>query len=112
MALKISGKVVSIPHPQTGKGKKGEWVKQDFVIETSEQYPKKICFSAWGQLASIVGSLNEHDEVTVSFNPESREYNGRWYTELKATGIEVESPKENTKTDNTTLSENSEDLPF
>jgi hypothetical protein len=48
MALEITGKVISILTEQTGSGKNGVWVKQDFVIETTEQYPKKVCFSAWG----------------------------------------------------------------
>ncbi|RLD62420.1 MAG: hypothetical protein DRI95_13130, partial [Bacteroidetes bacterium] len=62
----------------------GEWVKQEFVIETMDQYPKKACFSAWGDKTANIKQLLQGDEVTVSFNIESREYNERWYTDLRA----------------------------
>lgn len=84
MALDISGKVVQILPEQTGVSTKGNWVKQDFVIETTEQYPKKVCFTAFGEKASQVKSLQVGETVTVSFNMESREFNGKWYTNINA----------------------------
>lgn len=91
MALDISGKVVFILPEQTGTGKNGQWVKQDFVIETQEQYPRKVCFSAWGDKAAIAKSLKSGDMVNISFNAESREFNGKWYTDLKAWKIDTAS---------------------
>ena len=84
MSLDITGKVVKILPEQTGQGKNGEWRKQDFVIETMDQYPKKACFSAWGDKTAAIKQLLQGDEVTISFNVESREFKERWYTELKA----------------------------
>lgn len=89
MELNITGKVTKVMIAQTGSGKKGAWVKQDFIIETSDQYPKTICFTAWGDLADTVSGLKPGQEVTVSFNPESREYNGKYYTDLKAWKIDT-----------------------
>jgi hypothetical protein len=54
MANELSGKVMLILPEQTGTGKNGQWSKQDFVIETEEQYPKKVCFSAWGEKVAQV----------------------------------------------------------
>ena len=88
MSLEIVGKVVKVLPEQTGNGKFGTWVRQDFVIETEDQYPKKVCFSAWGDKADIVKNLSNGEKVTVSFNVESREYNERWYTDLKPWKIE------------------------
>ena len=79
MSLEIEGKVVNILQEQTGEGKNGKWVKQDFVIETSDQYPKKVCFTTWGDKAAEVKKLNMGDNLVVSFNAESREYNQKWY---------------------------------
>ncbi len=84
MSLEISGTIKKIMDEVSGEGKFGKWIKQDFVIETKGQYPKKICFSAWGDKADAVKKLSEGETVTVSFNPESREYNERWYTDLRA----------------------------
>ena len=83
MSYDITGKVVYILPEQSGTGKNGQWVKQDFVIETQEQYSKKVCFSAWGDKASLVKSLSIGNLINISFNVESREYNGKWYSDLK-----------------------------
>ena len=83
MALEISGKLIIVLPEQKGTGKNGAWVKQDFVIETAEQYPKKVCFSAWGDKAADIKNLTVGTTVKVSFNAESREFNGKWYTDLR-----------------------------
>jgi len=84
MSLEITGTLKKIMPEVTGEGKFGKWIKQEFVIETKDQYPKNICFSAWGDKTDALKNLNEGETITVSFNPESREYNGRWYTDLRA----------------------------
>lgn len=91
MSLEISGKIIQILPEQSGTGKNGPWIKQDFVIETQEQYPRKICFSAWGDKASQVKSLAMGTMVNVSFNAESREFNGKWYTDLRMWKMDVQS---------------------
>jgi hypothetical protein len=51
-------------------------------------YPKKVCVHAWGDKADAIKSMKEGQNVKVSFNVESREYNGRWFTDVKAWRIE------------------------
>jgi hypothetical protein len=85
--MDIKGKVIQLLPLQTGQGKNGEWRKQDFVIETDAQYPKKICLSAWGDKIDEQ-ALQVGNEITVFFDLESREYNGKWYTDAKAWKIE------------------------
>jgi hypothetical protein len=89
MAMEITGKVLQVLQPVTGEGKNGAWKKQEFIIETMDQYPKKVILQAWGDKAAVVQNLTPGTEVKVSFNPESREYNGRWYTDLRAWRIDV-----------------------
>ncbi len=82
--MDISGKVIHILPEVGGVSKAGNnWRKQEFVIETRDQYPKKICFTAWGDKIDQF-QLTLGEDVTVSFDVESRENNGRWYTEIKA----------------------------
>ena len=89
MALEITGKVVKVLTLETGEGKTGNtWTKQGFVIETEDQYPKKICFNAWGDKVQQVGKMKEGDKVKVSFDASSREYNERWFTDLSPWKIE------------------------
>jgi hypothetical protein len=91
MALEITGKIVQILPEQTGTGKNGQWTRQDFIIETQEQYPRKVCLSAWGEKSAMVKALKPGLVVNVSFNAESREFNGRWYTDLRAWKIDQQT---------------------
>lgn len=77
-----------IKHKQalvTGEGANGTWKKQEFVLETQGDYPKKVAFELWGD--KII-PLQKDELVTAHINLESREYNGRWYTNVKAWKID------------------------
>jgi hypothetical protein len=88
MAHEITGKVMLLLPEQSGTGKNGQWLRQDFVIETEEQFPRKVCFSAWGDKVALVKSMKPGTYVKVSFNIESREFNSRWYTDLRIWKVE------------------------
>lgn len=89
MALEIIGKIIQIMPTSTGTSKAGkDWIKQEFVIETQEQYPKKICISAMGEKTDALKKFTTGNEVKVAINLESREYNGKWYTNVNAWKIE------------------------
>ena len=70
----------------TGTSAKGEWRKREFVIETEGQYPKKVCLALWGDKVDQSPAVG--DQLTCAINAESREYNNRWYTELRVWKIE------------------------
>lgn len=85
----ISGKLIKKLGEVTGTGKNGtNWIKQEFVIETQEQYPKKVCLAAWGDRTQDLSQIADGETLKIQFSPESREYNERWYTELRAYRIE------------------------
>ncbi len=88
--MEISGKIVQVLPLQSGEGKNGTWKKQEFVIETGSQYPKKVCISMWGDKIED-GLIQAGNDVTASIDVESREYNGRWYTDVKAWKLEAGS---------------------
>ena len=83
MTLEIKGKIVELLPLKSGQSVNGEWRKQEYVLETDANYPKKICFMAWGDKIDQF-NINKGDQVEVSIDLESREYNGRWYTDVKA----------------------------
>ncbi|TAE23259.1 MAG: DUF3127 domain-containing protein [Cytophagales bacterium] len=90
MALEIVGKLIKILPEVSGQSQKGAWSKQEFVLETLEaQYPKKVCLTAWGDKVADLKSFNLDDTIKATFSAESREYNERWYTELRAFRIEA-----------------------
>ena len=89
MANEITGRLMQVLPEQSGQGQNGPWLKQIFIIETQEQYSKKIAFICWNDKAEILKQLKPGDELRVSFSLESREFNGRWYTDAKAFRIEA-----------------------
>jgi hypothetical protein len=90
--MDISGKLIQVLQEQGGEGKNGnKWAKCDFVIETQEKFPKKVCLTAWNDLIGTVKGLPMESEIKVSFDISSREYNGRWYTDVKAWKVETGS---------------------
>lgn len=81
--MEIKGKIIAVLPQTSGQGKNGMWRSQDYVLETGDQYPKKVCFNLFNDKIDQF-PINIDDEVNVSFDIESREYNGRWYTSVRA----------------------------
>lgn len=95
--LQTRGKLKEILTPQAGVGKSGkEWNKRDFVIETEGQYPRLICFTLFGDKASILDNINIGATVEVYFNIESKEFNGRYFHNINAWKVEVDGSVKNT----------------
>jgi hypothetical protein len=87
--MQLTAKLVQLLPLQTGTGKNGEWKKQDIIVETSGQYPKKLCVSVWGDKIDAK-KLKPGNMLKIEFDVESREYNSRWYTDVKAWKIDIE----------------------
>ena len=93
MSLEITGKLIQLMPLETGEGRNGPWKKQTFIIEYMDgSYAKKVHMVVWGDKMNVLSGIREGAELKVSFNAESREYNQRWYTDLKAWKIEVLNP--------------------
>ena len=88
--MEIQGKIIQLLKEQTGEGKNGTWRKQEYILETKDQYPKKVCFNMWGDKIDQF-PVKEGDDVKVFFDIESREFNERWYTDVKGWKIEKQS---------------------
>jgi hypothetical protein len=88
--MQITAKLTQLLPIQTGTGKNGVWRKQDIIVETDDQYPKKVCISIWGDKIKD-GQLQIGNLLQIDFDIESREYNERWYTELKAWKISIQN---------------------
>jgi len=85
--MELSGKIIKVLPLQSGQGKNGTWKKQEYVLEYGDQYPKLVCFNLWGDKVDQF-ALGEGDVATVHFDVESREYNGKYYTDVKAWKVE------------------------
>ena len=91
--MEITGKLIQKLPVKSGVSSSGNnWSKAEFVIETVEQYPKKVCANLWGDRARALDQFQEGSLITVSFDLESREFNGNWYTDVKAWKVEAATP--------------------
>lgn len=129
--MEIQGKVISILDAQRFVSKKDgkEYVRNAFVVETVGQYPKRVCFTVmgddrWHQMSILVGK-----SYNVSFDVESREWQGKWFTDCmawKAVSLEnnggapmpqaqpqqAQAMQPQPQPQNSNNSEQSSDLPF
>lgn len=113
--MEIKGKLITKLAETSGTSKAGkDWVKQDFVIETQETYPKKVCISVMGEKVNTLKNIKVGEVITAHINIESREYNGKYYTTISAWKLDLNqaterqpAPLEPYKDD-----KNGDDLPF
>ncbi len=87
--MEITGKLIQLLPEVSGESARGPWVKGGFVIETEGDYPRKVAFVAFGEeRVAMAKSIPMGSLVQVTFNAESREFNERWYTDLRASRIQ------------------------
>lgn len=91
MSLSVKGNIIKVLNLESGVSKAGnEWKKQEFVIEMQEQqFTRKVCFTLFNEKTALLKNLSPGQEVEVSFNVESREYNGKWFHNINAWKIDV-----------------------
>ncbi|MDR0729251.1 MAG: DUF3127 domain-containing protein [Prevotellaceae bacterium] len=91
MALEISGKLVKKLEVQSGSNERGTWSKQEIIIEIPGQYTRQVCLLLWGEQIGEAVRYNIGDILKVNFDLQSREFNGKWYTNVRPWRIEVEA---------------------
>jgi len=87
MDLKITGEVTNVLPEETGTGRNGTWRKRAFILKTPGEYPKEVCVIQWGDTIDKF-PVESGETITAHIDIQSREYNGRWYTDVKAWKIE------------------------
>ncbi len=89
--MEIEGTIFQVLPVVKGQSARGEWQKQEIVIEQPGDYNRKVCLSFWGDRVLDAAKLRQGDKVTVSVNLESREYNGRWFTEVRVWRVQQQA---------------------
>jgi len=87
--MEITGKIIAVLPAQGGVSQRtgNAWKSQDYVIETHDQYPKKCCFRVFGEDKINQFNIQSGEEMTVSFDIDSHEYNGRWFNDIRAWAV-------------------------
>jgi len=88
--MELIGKVVQLGTLTEGNSARGPWKKQELIIETIEQYPKKVCVMCWNERVNEINSFFVGQTLRIQFRVESREFNGRWYTDVTAFRFDTE----------------------
>ena len=83
--MEFEGTVFRIMPPTSGQSARGAWQRQEviFDVKSQSQYPRKVCVTFFNK-PEEVARLAMNTEYTVSIDIESREYNGKWYTDIRA----------------------------
>ena len=84
--MELAGKVIAVLEARGGVSKTtgNPWKMQDYVIETHEQYPRKMAFTVFGEDKINQFNIQMGEEINVFFDINGREYNGRWYNDIRA----------------------------
>ena len=90
--MEIVGKVVQLGTLIEGNSPRGPWKKQELIIETVEQYPKKVCLLCWNERVNDANSFFVGQTIKAQISIESREFNGKWYTDVRAFRFDLEQP--------------------
>lgn len=90
--MELQGKVIAVLPERSGVSARGEWKAQSFVIETHEQYPKKLCFDVFGADRLAQFNIHSGEVINVSFDIDAHEYQGRWYNSIRAWNIQRVDP--------------------
>ena len=90
--MELQGRVIAVLPERSGTSARGEWKSQSFVIETHEQYPRKMVFDVFGADRLAQFNIKSGEEVTVSFDIDAHEYNGRWFNNIRAWNVQHIDP--------------------
>lgn len=82
--MEITGKITYVLPERSGTSARGEWKAQSFVVETKDQYPRKMVFDVFGAERLQRFNIKLGDEVTVFFDIDAHEYQGRWFNNIRA----------------------------
>ena len=85
--MEIQGKIIAVLPERSGVSARGEWKSKTYVIETQEQYPKKMAFDVFGadRIANFGIQLGE--VINVSFDIDAHEYQGRYFNQIRAWNV-------------------------
>lgn len=85
--MEIQGKVIAVLPERSGVSARGEWKSQTYVIETQEQYPKKMAFDVFGADRIASFGIQFGEVINVSFDIDAHEYQGRYFNQIRAWNV-------------------------
>lgn len=90
--MELQGKVIAVLPARSGVSARGEWKSQSFVIETHDNFPRKMVFDVFGEERLTRFNIQLGQEINVSFDIDAHEYNGRWFNNIRAFDVRLVDP--------------------
>lgn len=88
--MDLTGKVIAVLPASSGVSQRtgNPWMSQDYVIEVPGQYPKKCLFRVFGEDRIKQFNIQMGEDITVSFDIDAHEFNGRWFNDIRAFNVQ------------------------
>jgi len=87
--MELTGRIIAVFDTKSGTSSKtgNPWMMQGYVIEVPGQYPRRCMFSVFGEDRIKQLNIQNGEDLTVQFDIDAREYNGRWYNDFRAYNV-------------------------
>lgn len=87
--MELTGKIIVVQEPKRGTSEKtgNPWMVQEYVIEIPGQYPRHCAFTLFGEDRIKQFNIKNGEDITIQFDIDAREHNGRWYNDFKAYNV-------------------------
>ena len=87
--MELTGRIIAILEPRSGVSARtgNSWMTQEYVIEVPGQYPKRCLFNIFGEDRIKQYNIQLNEDITIQFDIDAREYNGRWYNDIRAYNV-------------------------
>lgn len=87
--MELAGKIIVVSEPKTGTSSRtgNSWMMQEYVIEVPGQYPRHCSFTVFGEDRIKQLNIQMGEDLTIQFDIDAREYNGRWFNDIRAYNV-------------------------
>ena len=87
--MELTGRIISVLQPRSGVSQRtgNSWMTQEYVMEIPGQYPRHMVFNIFGEDRIKQFNIQLNEDVTVQFDIDAREFNGRWYNDIRAYNV-------------------------
>ena len=87
--MELTGRIIAVMEPRSGVSARSgnPWMTQEYVIEVPGQYPRRCVFNIFGEDRIKQFNIQNGEDITIQFDIDAREYNGRWFNDIRAYNV-------------------------
>lgn len=87
--MELTGRIIAVMEPRGGVSARtgNSWKTQEYVLEVPGQYPRRCVFNIFGEDRINQFNIQQGEDLTIQFDIDAREYNGRWFNDIRAYNV-------------------------